>query len=233
MRIDGPLREELTRAAAAFRPDAEAAFQRVVKGEARSRRNRRITAVSLAAVVVVAGAVTMSKISVIDLGRTPGPATQQTVTTRPDHTNGGPQATPTNPPTGEWQSVALPVLGFRQAMLRAGADPSTAGRVLGGARHWVVQMTFTSTLVVETWDPARPTTSLQISKPYGIRTLPGHRLAILSLQPGNNTRWMVGYRRSADRLQLDDLGVSTATNSDDAARFAGWASTPLTLVHIR
>ena len=233
MRIDDPMREELARAGAAFRPDAEAAFERVVEREARGRRHRRIAAVSIAAVIVVGTGVTMSKTSVIDLGRTPGPATHQTVTTHPDNTNGGRQTTPIDPLTGEWQSVALTSMAFRQAMLSAGATPANASRVLAGVKHWVVQMTFRSTLVVETWDPARPTTSLQISKPFGVRMLPGNRLAILSLQPGNNTRWMVGYRRSADHLQLHDLGVSAATSSDDAAKFAGWASAPLTLVHTR
>jgi hypothetical protein len=171
--------------------------------------------------------IVVSRGIVQSMGGPTGPAGPPTPTHR--HTStAGVSAAAGDPLTGEWQSPALPAPYFRAAISAAGFSPSTARQVMTGARRWVVQMTFGTTLTVETWDPAEPSASLRLSTQYAFRVLPDHRLAVTAF--GSGSRWSFSYQITGDRLRLRYSGAST--DDLEAAGFAAWAAaTPMRLVH--
>jgi hypothetical protein len=233
MSLDDRLHEEIAHRGDDFTPDPDAALRTVLAQHGRRQHRRRVVAGVAAAVILLATVIGVAVRPGGYLHAQPVPADHPS-TSHQTALPGRPSAA-RDSLTGEWQSVALPAGAFRAAMLRAGASPAVARHVLAGAKHWVIQMTFSSnTLDVEAWDPAEPARSLQFSPQYGLARLSGHRVAVSSLQRGVTMRAVLTCRRSGEQLRLRYGGVlPSAGNEQTAARFAAWASAPLTLVHAR
>lgn len=228
------LRDELNRATESVRTDTAAALERVVATARRRQRVRHAMLAVAAAVLVVVGAVGVSHLDQVHLGRSPGPA---------NHSSGpGPlapgdlHADARTVLTGEWQSAPVSAQRVRSALSAAGISRAVTNRTIGEANRWLVQLTFsqantTSTLVVQTSDHSRPGTSLRTSEGYVYRLLPDHRLLVTSTHPG--TRWVFSYRKVNDTLSLHVLlsAVSSPPDERSSALLIAWTVTAFTLVH--
>jgi hypothetical protein len=229
MSLDDQLREDLRASARAVPNDMDTALSSVRRCAARQRRTRRVIAGAVTAVLVAVIGVALSRGVLPSLGETPRPAGTAPMTGQSASTT-RPTAGVDSTLTGEWQSAALPAEHFTAAIRAAGLDRTTASHVLAGAHTWLVQLTFGTSLTVETWDPADPSGSLRLSPQYGYRVLPGHRLVVTAL--ASPARWSFSYRLSGDRLLLHYLRATAGSGPGlDTARFVAWAAEPLTLVH--
>jgi hypothetical protein len=227
--LDDQLREDLRASALAVPNDMDTALSSVRRRAARQQRTRRVIAGAVTAVLVAVVAVALSTGVVPSLGETPQPAGTAPMTNQ-SRSTAGPPAGVDSTLTGEWQSATLPAEHFSAAIRAAGLGRTTASHVLAGAHTWVVQLTFGTSLTVETWDPADPSDSLRLSPQYGYRVMSGHRLVVTAL--ASPARWSFSYRLSGDRLLLHYLRATAGSGSElETARFVAWAAQPLTLVH--
>jgi hypothetical protein len=228
MSLDDELREGLRQSAHTLPAHIDAALLSVRRRAARQQRTRRVIAGTVSAVLVAVAGVALSRGVLPSLGETH----QHAGTARPtgqSASSAGPAPGVDGTLTGEWQSAAQPAEHFRAAIRAAGLGRTTASHVLEGAHSWVVQLTFGTSLTVETWDPADPSGSLRLSTQYGYRVVPG-RLVVTAL--ASPTRWSFSYRLSGDRLLLHYLRATPGSgNGLETARFVAWAAEPLTLVH--
>ncbi len=233
MASEQQLRDELTRAAAGVEPDVDAALVHVI-GTARRRHRTRVTALAVAIVILIVGAVGFAQLGHDLLGREPSPATHSTgpngLQAPPDLHAGGRNAL-----TGQWLSSSYPRARVRAAITDAGLSSADADHTLGSGQQWRVQMTFgqndgNAALVVETSDPGNPGASLTISDKYLYTLLPSNRLLLTTTH--GETRWVLSYQLHGDTL-LVHLPRSTADRLDDrtAAQLIAWTFAPLTLVH--
>jgi hypothetical protein len=229
MSLDDELREGLRQSAHTLPAHIDAALLSVRRRAVRQQQTRRVIAGTVTAVLVAVAGVALSRGVLPSLGETHQPA-GTAPTTGQSASSAGPAPGVDSTLTGEWQSAAQPAEHFRAAIRAAGLGRTTASHVLEGAHSWVVQLTFGTSLTVETWDPADPSGSLRLSTQYGYRVLPGHRLVVTAL--ASPARWSFSYRLSGDRLLLHYLRATSGSgNGLETAQFAAWAAEPLTLVH--
>jgi hypothetical protein len=230
MDFDRQLREALDDHARGLPNDTDTALLAVRRVAARRRRERLVTAAIVAIVVLVAGGAASSRVLRWGAGETPDPAAPATASHQRVHSSGAVAGGTGDPLVGEWQSAVVTAQRLGAAMSDAGFGRPTTRRVLAGARTWVVQMTFGTTLTVETWSAADPSGSLRLSTEYAFRSLRGRRLVVRAFD--SSARWSFSYRLSGDRLLLHYRAARRASADGlETARFVAWASAPMTLVH--
>jgi hypothetical protein len=228
MSLDDRLREDLRASARTVPNDMDTALVSVRRRAARQQRTRRVIAGAVTAVLVAVVGVAVSRGVLPSLGETPQPAGTAPPTGQSAST-ARPTAGVDGTLTGEWQSAARPAESFRTAIRAAGLGRTASSHVLAGARRWIVQLTFGTSLTVETWDPADPSGSLRLSPQYAYHVMSGHRLVVSALS--SPARWSFSYRLSGDRLLLHYLSATAGSgNGLTTARFVAWAAEPLRLV---
>lgn len=229
MGFDSRLRDDLQDKARSLPNDIDTALSAVRRQAARRQRSRLVIAGTVVFVLLAVVGVSASKGLIRSTDEPPQPSGPST-TTHQSVPTGRVQAGGGDPLTGEWQSAPLPAQRFRAAISAAGIGPTTATQVISGTRTWVVQLTFDTTLTVETWDPADPSASLRLSTHYAVRLLPRHRLVFTAFDASR--RWYFSYQLSGNRLLLRYIAAwPESSDGLETARFAAWAAAPTTRVH--
>ncbi|MDX6308327.1 MAG: hypothetical protein QOI06_1373 [Nocardioidaceae bacterium] len=226
--FDEQLRVDLRREAEALPSDEGTALTAIYGRAARRRRIVRVARGAVVVTLVLTVAVTVSARFIQNVGKSPGPASRPTPTA---HTSTSPQVVPAAGSSliGEWQSGSIPVVRLSSDLTSAGVSSADAERLFSGARQWVVQMTFSTSLGVQTWDPAKPGATLKLHEDFSYRLLPGSRIVVTMPHP--TTSWYLSYRLARNQLHLHFLQARGKTDAAETARFRAWTTEPLTLVH--